>query len=85
MLLLELWLMHSHTWVTDYKADTSSVQFYFVIKIEDIPYIEQLYNWGKILSKSRTKVALFNLKSWDPGGHGRMWSSARATHTQRGQ
>lgn len=52
MLLPELSSMHSHPWVTDYKVDSLSVQFYFAIKIEGISYTEQIFNCGKILSES---------------------------------
>ena len=68
MLLLELSFMHSHPWVTDYKADTLSVQFYFAIKIKGISHKEKMYNCGKILSKSSTEEALFSPKSCSPRG-----------------
>lgn len=67
MLLLELSFLHCHAWVTDYKADTLSVQFYFAIKIESISYKEQIYTCGKILPKSSTEEALFRPKSWGLG------------------
>lgn len=54
MLLMELLFMHSHAWVTDYKADTLPVQFDFAINIEGISYKEQIYNCEKILSKTST-------------------------------
>lgn len=53
--------MCSHTWVvTDYEADTLTMQFYFATSVEGIFYKEPIYNWGKSISKSVTGEALFN-------------------------